>query len=244
MLMPLRTLLEYGSLGEASKKDLEKLQPNSVAKQAAKKEIQQKKADKIDDPEKEAKFRDKASRERREKTRERTKKDREQSKKRQAKADFEKKQADLKRQRAIRKSREDQKKKKSKEVKKAKEKAKEKKRFRRGGPARTPTGDKKVDKVNAQLAHCMLALKHKRGKSAKAAWNICRWSLTRHGYLKPPYKEGGKIKDGAAKPTQKGVRRAMQHAREKHPLGGGIKGSPHEKYQKFKKMFKSIEKKV
>ena len=97
----------------------------------------------------------------------------------------------------------------------------------------------KSDKINAQLAHCMLALHFKRGKDARGAWNICRASLTKHGYMKGPYKEAGKAAD--VKPTQKGVRRAMQHAFEKKPLGGGITGSPAEKYGKFQKLFRDIE---
>lgn len=97
----------------------------------------------------------------------------------------------------------------------------------------------KAGQVNAQLAHCMLALKNKRGKSTRGSWNICRASLTKHGYLKGPYREAGKLSD--VKPTQKGVRRAMQHAFEKRPLNGGIKGTPAEKFKKFRKMFKDIE---
>lgn len=97
----------------------------------------------------------------------------------------------------------------------------------------------KMSKVNAQLAHCILALHHKRGKDVRGAWNICRASLTKTGYMKGPYNEKGKVAD--LRPTQKGVRRAMQHAMEKRPLGGGIEGSPQEKYAKFSKLFKQIE---
>lgn len=97
----------------------------------------------------------------------------------------------------------------------------------------------KMSKVNAQLAHCILALHHKRGKDVRGAWNICRASLTKTGYMKGPYNEKGKVAD--LRPTQKGARRAMQHAMEKHPLGGGIEGSPQEKYAKFSKLFKQIE---
>lgn len=89
--------------------------------------------------------------------------------------------------------------------------------------------------VGAQLAHCVLAVHKKRRKSPLAAWNICRWSLTRLGYLKGPYKE-----DDLALPvkmTPRGVRRSMQHAQEKRPLGGGISGSPQSKYAKFRVVF-------
>lgn len=134
--------------------------------------------------------------------------------------------------------------KKANERKKERESAvKEKIRFRQGGPARTSAGDKKADKVPAQLSHCMLALKHKRGKSVRASWNICRWSLTKHGYLKGPYKKDGKIPE-ATKQTAKGTRRTFQHAGEKKPLGGGVTGSPSSKYNRFVKMFKAIEKTV
>lgn len=97
----------------------------------------------------------------------------------------------------------------------------------------------KAGKINAQLAHCILAVHVKRKKSVRGAWNICRASLTKHGYLKGPYREDGKVKD--VKPTQKGARRAMQHANEKQPLNGGIPGSPPSKFQKFRRIFKDIE---
>lgn len=102
-----------------------------------------------------------------------------------------------------------------------------------------PSVGTKTSKVNAQLAHCMLALNRKRGKDAMASWNICRWSLTKFGYLKPPYRENGKVDSVMA--TQKGSRRAMQHAMEKKPLGGGIPGSPGAKYASFKDLFRDIE---
>jgi len=97
----------------------------------------------------------------------------------------------------------------------------------------------KAGQINAQLAHCILAVQVKRKKSVRGAWNICRASLTKHGYLKGPYREDGKVKD--VKPTQKGARRAMQHANEKQPLNGGIPGSPPSKFQKFRRIFKDIE---
>lgn len=97
----------------------------------------------------------------------------------------------------------------------------------------------KGGQINAQLAHCILALHFKRSKDVRASWNICRWSLTRFGYLKGPYREAGKVKD--LKVTQKGSRRAMQHSFEKSPLNGGIQGDPAAKYAKFQNLFKSIE---
>jgi hypothetical protein len=97
----------------------------------------------------------------------------------------------------------------------------------------------KAGQINAQLAHCILAVHVKRKKSVRGAWNICRASLTKYGYLKGPYREDGKVKD--VKATQKGSRRAMQHANEKHPLNGGILGTPPAKFQKFRRIFKDIE---
>lgn len=97
----------------------------------------------------------------------------------------------------------------------------------------------KAGQINAQLAHCILALHFKRNKSVRGAWNICRASLTKTGYMKPPYREGGKL--DSVKPTQKGAKRAMQHATEKHPLNGGIRGTPDEKFKKFRNLFRQIE---
>ena len=107
----------------------------------------------------------------------------------------------------------------------------------------SPVGKAPQDQVGAQLRHCMLALKHKHGKSAKAAWNICRWSLTKYGYMKGPYRINTKLPK-ATKMTGKGSRRSFQHGMEKGPLGGGIPGTGATKYRKFNKMFKAIEKDV
>jgi hypothetical protein len=101
-----------------------------------------------------------------------------------------------------------------------------------------PGGSKekaKVDRVPAQLAHCVVAVQGSKGKggkkhSTRAAWNICRWSLTRYGYLKPPYKKGAQLKNVRA--TQKGVRRTMKHAMEPEAPG---------KYKRFKDLFREIE---
>jgi len=98
----------------------------------------------------------------------------------------------------------------------------------------------KVDQVPAQLAHCILAVKggrpsKKGGKpqkkySTRAAWNICRWSLTRYGFLKPPYKMGGQL--SSLRQTQRGVRATMKHAMEKDGPT---------KYKRFKNIFRDIE---
>jgi len=100
----------------------------------------------------------------------------------------------------------------------------------------------KVDRVPAQLAHCVLAVrgtgpskkkaggKRQKKYNTRAAWNICRWSLTRHGYLKPPYKKNAKMT--AIRQTQKGARRTMKHAMEKEGPA---------KYKRFKDLFREIE---
>lgn len=122
----------------------------------------------------------------------------------------------------------------------------------RGGLAKKPPkttvkpgglkGPEPSDKVGAQLAHCVLAVKGQRQKtkkgkkprkkiSTRGAWNICRWSLTRHGYLKPPYKINQQLKN--LKLTQKGARANTKHAMTEPDAP--------EKYAKFKKLFREIE---
>ena len=100
----------------------------------------------------------------------------------------------------------------------------------------------KVDQVSAQLQHCVLAVrgtgpskkraggKRQKKYDTRAAWNICRWSLTRHGYLKPPYKKNAKL--SSTRQTQKGSRRTMKHAMEKEGPA---------KYKRFKDLFRQIE---
>ncbi len=107
----------------------------------------------------------------------------------------------------------------------------------------TPVGKAPKEMVPAQIRHCMLALKHKRGKSEKAAWNICRWAMTKYGYLKGPYRVNTKLPK-ATRQTQKGVRRSFQHGMEKGPLNKGIPGTGITKARKFDKLFKKIEKDV
>lgn len=131
-------------------------------------------------------------------------------------------------------------------------KPKKPKRKKRGGgglrkkpPKQKPkpggsTAKAKVDQVPAQLMHCVLAVRggrpsKKGGKpqkkhSTRAAWNICRWSLTRYGYLKPPYKKNAKL--SSLRRTQKGSRATMRHAMEKEGPA---------KYKRFKDLFRDIE---
>lgn len=98
-----------------------------------------------------------------------------------------------------------------------------------------------IKKVPSQIAHCMMALHVKRGKSKEAAWNICRWAMTQHGYLQGPYRKNAKLPK-ATKPTQKGSRRNMQHSMEKRPLNGGVKGDGQRKFRRFVNMFSDFEK--
>jgi hypothetical protein len=97
-----------------------------------------------------------------------------------------------------------------------------------------------LDTIPAQIAHCMMAVHTKRGKSKEAAWNICRWAMTKYGYLAGPYRKNTKLPK-ATKQTQKGVRRSFQHGMEKKPLGGGLPGTGISKYNRFIKMFKDTE---
>lgn len=94
--------------------------------------------------------------------------------------------------------------------------------------------------IPAQIAHCMMAVHKKRGKSKEAAWNICRWAMTKYGYLAGPYRRNTKLPK-AVKQTQKGVRRSFQHGMEKGPLGGGLPGTGISKYNRFIKMFRDVE---
>lgn len=107
-------------------------------------------------------------------------------------------------------------------------------------PQQTPRpgglkGKAKVDQVPAQLQHCILAVRGTKSKSGKkkdtrAAWNICRWALTRYGYMKPPYKKGGKL--SSVRQTGKGSRSSMKHAMEKEAPT---------KYKRFKDLFRELE---
>jgi hypothetical protein len=108
----------------------------------------------------------------------------------------------------------------------------------RGGLKKSP-----ADQVPAQIAHCVLALNKKGGKSVRAAWNICRWAMTKYGYLKGPYRVNTKLPK-AVRQTSKGSRRSFQHGMEKGPLNRGIPGTGPTKYRKFKQVFRDIEDEV
>lgn len=125
------------------------------------------------------------------------------------------------------------------ELNKAKRQARRAQILKKKQPPKPPG----LNQVPGQIAHCMMALHVKRGKTKEAAWNICRWAMTKYGYLKGPYRRNTKLPK-AVKMTGKGVRRSFQHGMEKGPLGGGVPGTGTAKYQKFVKMFGSLEKKI
>jgi len=97
-----------------------------------------------------------------------------------------------------------------------------------------------LNTIPAQIAHCMMAVHVKRRKSRVAAWNICRWAMTKHGYLDGPYRVNTKLPK-AVKQTGKGSRRSFQHGMEKAPLNGGVPGNGGSKFAKFVTMFKTAE---
>lgn len=248
-MMSLDQVLSPSSLYEASKKDRQKLQPGSVARKNADAEARENAAEKRKDPRARGKARDRAQAKRGEQASTQQRKTRQQATKSRNDASAEAEKGQKNRERIRKKASSTTRKRagETEAARLARVRASGKKlkgRFRPGGPAFTPDGNKKVDQVGAQLAHCMLALRYKRRKSTMGAWNICRWSLSKHGYLKKAYSEKDTIEKGATKQTQKGVRRSMQHAMEKGPLGGGIKGGGARKYDKFSRMFKAIEKDV
>lgn len=100
-----------------------------------------------------------------------------------------------------------------------------------------------LSQIPAQVAHCMMAVHAKRGKSKRGAWNICRWSLTKKKYLKGPYRVNTKLPK-AVKQTAKGTMRSFQHGMEKKPLNGGLPGNGATKYRKFTGMFGSLERSI
>ena len=72
------------------------------------------------------------------------------------------------------------------------------------------------DYVPSTVRHCMIKVAKKFGggkKGAKAAWNICRWSLTKNKYLKKPYRKDARPE--TIKDTQKGQKKHWQHSFEK-----------------------------
>lgn len=96
----------------------------------------------------------------------------------------------------------------------------------------------KADSVPSQLRHCMVAVAKKQGggeRGARAAWNICRWHLTRSGYMKKPYRRDAKATPSRLKMTQKGVRASMKHSKEP---------DVDKKNKEFHRLFRSIEKYV
>lgn len=86
------------------------------------------------------------------------------------------------------------------------------------------------DQVPSTLKHCMVAV-GKKGKGARAAWNICRASQVRSGHLKGPYRRDAKLHQ-SVRQTQKGSRRTMKHSMERD--------AP-EKNKEFDRLFKRIE---
>ena len=64
--------------------------------------------------------------------------------------------------------------------------------------------------------------------------------LTKHRYLRGPYRKDAKLTPAAVKQTKKGVVRSAQHAAEKKPLNRGIKGNHATKYARFAKMMKKL----
>jgi len=94
--------------------------------------------------------------------------------------------------------------------------------------------------IPAQIAHCMMAVHVKGKKSKQAAWKICRWAMTKNGYLDGPYRANTKMPK-AVKQTAKGTRRSFQHGMEKGPLNGGLPGNGVAKFKKFVSMFRALE---
>ncbi len=70
-----------------------------------------------------------------------------------------------------------------------------------------------MDEVPSQLRHCVVAVKGERGKSATAAWRICRANLVKTGYMKST--AGGPPDKANMRMTQKGTRANMRHSMEK-----------------------------
>lgn len=106
--------------------------------------------------------------------------------------------------------------------------------------SKAPPQEPSIKTVPSQIAHCMMAVHLKRGKSKRAAWNICRWAMTKYGYLKGPYRINDKLPK-TTQPTAKGSRRNFQHGMEKGPLNRGIKGTGPAKFKKFVRLFKDLE---
>lgn len=128
-------------------------------------------------------------------------------------------------------------------------------------PYKAPTAKKKpadrAKNVGALIRHCMVALarekKNKFGgftsKGAKAAWNVCRWAMTKYGFMKGPYRKDAPPTKANTKMTQKGSKRNMKHAQGACPR---YQNTPERKalakkelplkQRLFKRLFKYIDK--
>lgn len=84
-----------------------------------------------------------------------------------------------------------------------------------------------VKNVGALIRHCMVAIARGRyrkrdnkwvngkgfgPKGARAAWNICRWAMTKYKFMKSKYRKGAAPTKHNLKMTGKGTRRNMKHA--------------------------------
>jgi len=100
--------------------------------------------------------------------------------------------------------------------------------------------------VGALIRHCMAAVAPKKGgigkKGAEAAWNICRWAMTKYKFLKGPYKKGAPPSPYTGKVTARGARRNMKHAMGACPRGKSNKSELRRKQMVFTKLFKHIDK--
>lgn len=127
-------------------------------------------------------------------------------------------------------------------------------------PYKAPTAKEKPadrDKnVGALIRHCMVALarekKNKFGgftsQGAHAAWNVCRWAMTKYGFMKGPYRKDAEPTADTMKMTQKGSQRDMKHAQGRGPrhktpeqIAKAKKELPL-KQRLFKRLFKYIDK--
>lgn len=85
----------------------------------------------------------------------------------------------------------------------------------------------------------MVAVSKKKGgtnaRGAKAAWNICRSSLTKNKYMKGPYRKDAPAKRDNLKMTQSGTRRTMKHTSDS--------GSS-EKQREFHKLWKKMPSRI
>lgn len=128
-------------------------------------------------------------------------------------------------------------------------------------PYKQPTAKKKPKgrekNVGSLIRHCMVALAREKkdkfggftSKGAQAAWNVCRWAMTKYKYMKGPYRKDAPPTKNTMKMTQKGTRRNMQHAQGACPR---YQNTPERKAlakkelplknRLFKRLFKYIDK--